>query len=130
MVDVILVEDTLSESALAYIAIALRRPGTRVAEVSSLEQARGLVERNGRKRPIVILGRRALCLGITEFMQAVGEGAAVVGLATEVRQECRSRALRAGVHALYERPFDWKQYAALVATILDQWTASPEAAHG
>ena len=118
MAEVILVEDTITDSALAYIAIALRRPGTRVAEATSLEHAAQLLRRNGEKPAVVILGWRALQQGVQAFIRTVGAGTAVVGIAKDVGEECRGRALRAGVRAVYERPIDWKDYATLIASVV------------
>jgi hypothetical protein len=122
MVEVILVEASLSESALACIAIALRRPGTRVAETRSLEQAADLVEKQGRAPALVILGWDALQRSLNAFVDSVGGNAAVVGLASDVGRASRERALRAGVRAIYERPADWKEYAAALAGLLDEWS--------
>jgi len=130
MADVILVEDTISDSALAYIAIALRRPGTLVAEARSLEHAAELVRRNRGTSPVVILGWRALQQGVQGFIRTVGAGAAVVGIAKHVGEECRGRALRAGVGAVYERPLEWREYASLMARVLEFWTPSREPLHG
>jgi DNA-binding response OmpR family regulator len=121
MVDVILVEESLSESALACIAIALRRPGTRVAEARSLQQAHDIVQRQADTPPLVILGWRALQLCLKPF------AGTVVGLASDVGEAQRERALRAGVRAIYDRPADWREYARVVENILAQWTPAPQA---
>jgi hypothetical protein len=119
MVEVILVEESFSESALACIAIALRRPGTRVAEARSLRDARDILERQAEAPPLVILGWRSLQLGLKPF------AATVVGLANDVGEAQRQRALRSGVRAIYGRPLDWRDYACVVENILAQWMPAP-----
>src|SRR5687767_920856 len=107
MVDVILVEESLSESALACIAIALRRPGTRVAEARNLGDAKGLLQRSSSASVLVILDWRALRNGLDAFFQAAGDRATVVGLAAHLGESARQRALHAGVRAIYDKPADW-----------------------
>jgi hypothetical protein len=119
MVEVILVEESFSESALACIAIALRRPGTRVAEARSVRHARAILERQAGVPPLVILGWRSLQLGLKPF------AATVVGLASDVGAPQRECALRAGVRAIYDRPLDWREYARVVENILAQWMPAP-----
>lgn len=121
MVEVVLVEESLSEFALACIAIALRRPGTRVAEARSLQQAHDIVQRQTGAPPLVILGWRSLQLCLKPL------AATVVGLASDVGEAQPERALHAGVRAIYERPLDWREYARVVENILAQWTPEPEA---
>jgi hypothetical protein len=119
MVEVILVEESVSESALACIAIALRRPGTRVAEARSLQDARGILERHAGAPPLLVLGWHSLQLGLEPF------AATVVALASEVGAPQRERALGAGVRAIYDRPLDWREYARVVDNILAEWMPGP-----
>src|SRR5688572_26645288 len=104
MVDVILVEESLSESALACIAIALRRPSTRGAEARNLDEAKKLMERLPAGRTLVILDWRALRNGLEPFFTVAAGGATVIGLAADLGEPGRERALRAGVKAIYEKP--------------------------
>jgi hypothetical protein len=129
MVEVILVEDSISESAIACIAIALRRPGTRVGEARNLREAGNMVD-GAAGTPLVILGARSLSEPLEAFMRLVGARAAVVGLANRIADATRERALRAGVRAVYERPLDWKDYAATVKSVLEHWIGSPELERG
>jgi hypothetical protein len=121
MVDVILVEESLSESALACIAIALRRPSTRVAEARNLGEAKKMMERLPAGSTLVILDGRALRNGLDPFLTAAAGRATVIGLAADLGEPGRERALRAGVKAIYEKPAEWQQYVGTVEAILGEW---------
>ena len=125
MVDVILVEESLSESALACIAIALRRPRLRVAEARNLGEAKNILTREPHGRVLVILGWQALRNGLDAFFAAAGAGATVIGLAAELGEAGRERALRAGVQAVYEKPADWNAYVGAMEGILSDWLRPP-----
>jgi DNA-binding response OmpR family regulator len=130
MVEVILVEESLTESALACIAIALRRPGTRVAEASNLYHAKDILQRQSGGSVLVILNWRALRNGLEDFFEAAAGRATVIGLAAELDERGRARALHAGVRAIYDKPADWKEYVSAVETILGEWLAAPAGASG
>jgi hypothetical protein len=121
MVDVILVEESASESALACIAIALRRPGTQVAEARDLREANALLRADPAGSPLVILGWRALRNGLEPFFETAGGRTTVVGFADEVGDSVRGRALQAGVRRIYERPVEWSAFAAAMERILGDW---------
>ena len=123
MVEVILVEDSLSQRALACIAIALRRPGTQVAEVCTLPHAAALIRTHPGKPSLVILGWRALQHELRPFMNALGKQTRVVGLASNVGRAARKRALCAGLHGIYEPPAEWGEYAALLKDIVEDGCA-------
>jgi hypothetical protein len=118
--DVVLVEESVSESALACIAIALRRPGTRVAEARSLKEATSFVQTDSPGPLLVILGSHALQQPLAPFIAAIGERAAVVALANGVSQAGRERALRAGLRAIYERPQEWRPFCDVLEKVLDE----------
>jgi DNA-binding response OmpR family regulator len=130
MVDVILVEESLSESALACIAIALRRPSARVAEARNLSEAKRIVEGLPGGKALVILGWRALRNGLDAFLAAAAGRATVIGLAADLGEPGKERALRAGVRAIYEKPADWREYVAAVEAILGDWLEAGVPASG
>jgi hypothetical protein len=125
MVDVILVEESLSESALACIAIALRRPGTRVAEARNLKEAKTILEGQSGSNVLVILGWRALRNGLEAFFEVAIGRAKVIGLAAAIGENGRRRALHAGVQAIYDKPAEWDSYVNAVETILGEGWPRP-----
>lgn len=124
MVDVILVEESLTESALACIAIALRKPSIRVAQARHLEDAKAILERNAARPVLVILGWRALRNGLDKFFAAAQGRATVIGVAADVGQAGRERALRLGVQAIYDKPVQWGQYVSVMEQALGEWLAA------
>ena len=125
MVDVLLVEESLSESALACIAIALRRPHARVAEARNLSEAKAFLDRAPGGRVLVILGWGALRNGLEGFFAAVRERVTVIGIAADVGEAARERALRLGVQAIYEKSSVWSEYVGAMESILGQWLTLP-----
>jgi hypothetical protein len=115
--DVILVEDTPTDAALAAIAIALRRPRARVREARSLDEALRLLA-DGAGPHVAILGFRAL-----KEAGAWPDGAAhrVVGFAAYLTQADRRRALESGVRAIYDRPQEWRPFCDALEKLLDDW---------
>ena len=128
MVDVILVEESLTESALACIAIALRRPATRVAEARNVAEARRLLERQSGGKVLVILCPEALRGGLDALLGAAASRGTVVGFAADLGESARQRAMRAGVQAIYEKPAEWKEYVCTVDSILSRWLVAPDGA--
>ena len=126
MVNVILVEESLSESALACIAIALRRPSARVTEARNLAEAKKVLGELPGGKALVILGWRALRDGLDAFV-AAATGATVIGFAGDLG-ESRERALRAGVRAIYDKPVEWSEYLGAMEAILGEWLAAPAGA--
>jgi hypothetical protein len=124
MVEIIIVEESRSEAALACIAIALRRPGTRVAEVRTLGEAATLVRKPGAPRYLVIVGWHALQRPLGRCLSTLGEGAAIVGLASNLG-EAAQRAVRAGIRRIYEKPVEWDRYLQTMQGILDDWMLPP-----
>ena len=114
MGDVILVEDNATDSGLAAIAIALRKPRARVREARSLDEALLLCA----EPCVVILGYRAL-------RDAAGKGERIrlpaVGFAAHVTDGDRRRALAAGIRQIYERPAAWRPYCDVLEKVLDEW---------
>jgi DNA-binding response OmpR family regulator len=125
MAEIILVEDQLTESALTCVAIALRRPGTQVAEVRDLRGAKALIQADPAGAPLVILGWRALRNGLEPFFNAIGGHATVVGFADEIGASARARALQAGVRRIYHKPAEWNAFAAAVEGMLADWSTFP-----
>ena len=121
MPDIVLVEDSNSESGLACIAIALRRPGVRVHEARDLQEALALLESGARPR-VVILGWRAL----RDAARLPKDGIPVVGFAASLTQTDKRRALDCGVRAIYERPTDWRPYCDALEELLDQWLGAKQ----
>jgi hypothetical protein len=121
MVDIIVVEESLSESALACIAIALRRPSTRVAQARDLIEAKRMLPRQSAAKVLVILGWRALRNGIVGFVEAASDHATVIGFAPDLGQTARERAIHAGVQAIYHKPIEWNEYLSAVEVILNEW---------
>ena len=119
MVDIILVEEDLTESALACIAIALRRPGTKVLEARSLGEARRLLAAGS--PALVVLGWTALRNGLEAFFEALHGRANVVGLAANLGKDGLERAARLGVKRVYHKPVEWKAYVGVVERLMVDW---------
>lgn len=120
MLEIIVVEESLAESALACIAIALRRPGTRVAEVRTLGEAARMAKKPDAPAYLIIVGWHALQQPLHHCLQALGERVAIVGLASNLG-EATQRALRAGVRRIYDKPVEWDRYIDTVERILQEW---------
>jgi hypothetical protein len=117
MADVVLVEDTPGDAALAGIAIALRRPRTRVRDARSLEEALRLLA-DGGEPGIAILGFRALK---EAAVRPNGMGRAVIGFAANLTEAERRRALESGVRAIYDRPKEWRPFCDALEKLLEDW---------
>jgi DNA-binding response OmpR family regulator len=117
MVEVVLVEDSSNESGLGCIAIALRRPGTRVHEARDLHEALALLESGSRPR-LAILGWRALKEASAQLAKS---GLPIVGFAARVTEADKRRALECGVRAIYDRPNDWRAYCDALEALLEEW---------
>ena len=115
MVSVVLVEADRTESAFACIAIALRRPRTKVVEVRSLGEAKARLV--GDAPRLVILGWTALHDRLESFFKGVPPCTAVVGLAANVSRDGLDRALRAGVKKVYGKPTEWRAYVNTIESI-------------
>ena len=126
MLEIVIVEESPSESALVCIAIALRRPGTRVSEVRSMKEAAERLCRPDAPRTLVILGWRALQQAVRPCIDKL-QAHAVVGFGSDLG-EVRPRALDLGVRQIYERPSEWKAFVQSVETMLRDWMLSPAAA--
>ena len=117
MAEVLIVEDTPSEASLAAIAIALRRPDTRVHEAHDLNEALNFLDFN--KAPAVaILGWRALKDAPAKLAK---RETAFIGFAANLTEAERSRAIEAGVRAIYERPQDWRPFCDALEGLLNDW---------
>ena len=121
MPDVLLVEDTPSEASLAAIAIALRRPGTRVHETHNLKEALRFLDLN-RAPAVAILGWRALKEAPAKLDK---RETAFIGFAANLTEGERSRAIEAGVRAIYERPRDWRPFCDALEGLLNDWLRAP-----
>jgi DNA-binding response OmpR family regulator len=117
MPDVLLVEDSSSESGLACIAIALRRPGIRVHEARNLQEAMPFLESDASPR-IAILGWRALKEASTRLAHSK---LPIIGFAANLTEADRRRALECGVRAIYDRPADWRPYCDALEGLLEEW---------
>jgi len=114
---ILLIEDSSSESGLACIAIALRRPGARVHEAPGLQEALAFLERDASAR-LVILGWRALKEAPAQLAKS---GLPIVGFAASLSEADKRRALECGVRAIYDRPNDWRAYCNALEALLDEW---------
>jgi CheY-like chemotaxis protein len=117
MPDVLLIEDSSSESRLACIAIALRRPDTRVHEARDLQEALTFLESDATPR-LAILGWRALKEAPARLATSK---VPLVGFAANLTDSDRQRALDAGVRVICDRPNDWRPYCDALEALLDEW---------
>jgi hypothetical protein len=109
---IVLVEDSPYESALAYLALSRNAPS--VIPVKDLRAAARLASGGG--VGMAILGSRAIARISDRHVRALGVPA--VGIGTRLTAEERSRALAAGVKAVYRRPSTWQAYLALIARLV------------
>ena len=129
---VLIVEDSDHESTLVTSAIALADPALEVRTVADL-QAANIYLTDGAstaKHWLIILGSRAL----RELKQAIkvhgNADVVVVGVGDEVQPSTRQRALQMGVLAVEDRPSTWKEYRALVDSIIRARLPKPDGAPG
>jgi hypothetical protein len=122
MPDILLIEDSPSESGLACIAIALRRPDTRVHEARDLQEALAFLEGNPRPR-VVILGWQALKQATARLVK---RNFAFIGFAANLTEADKRRALECGVRAIYDRPTDWRPYCDALEGLLDEWLGTKQ----
>ena len=104
--------------------------GTRVAEARNLREAKDILERQSGPSVVVILGWRALRNGLEAFFQEAAGRASVIGLAADIGESGRRRALDAGVQAIYDLPLEWKEYVNAEEMILGEWLPAPANASG
>jgi CheY-like chemotaxis protein len=113
--DMLVVEDNRTECGLACMAIALRRPGTRLRESRDVADALAIV---AQERPrLALLGWSAL----RDRPERLAKDLIVVGFAARLSDADKGRALAAGVRAVYDRPSEWELYCDTVETILNEW---------
>lgn len=126
MAELLLVDERADESALLYIAVSLRRPGTSVAE---LRQVAGvdafLAEGRARGRTLprlIIAGRQALlALAYRDAPPPWAGEIPVVGFAAALDMADAGRMRASGVREVHVRPVEWRPYCEAVAEILGRW---------
>jgi len=113
--EVILVEDSPYEPALAYLA--LTRETSSVVQVPDLRTAARLAYGGG--KGLAILGQRAIKRASNRQLRALGIPA--VGIGANLSEADDRRARAAGLSAVYRRPREWQAYLALLGQVLAEW---------
>lgn len=124
--ELLLVDERADESALLYIAVSLRRPGTSIAELRQLGAVEAfLAEARARGRALprlIIAGRQALlALAYRDVPPVWAAEIPVVGFAASLDLADAERMSSAGVREIHVRPLEWRPYCEAVAAILGRW---------
>jgi len=126
MAELLLVDERVDESALLYIAVSLRRPGTTIAELRQVAGVEALLAearaRGGPLPRLVIAGRQALlALAYRDPPPPWAAEIPVVGFAAALDLADAERMRTAGVREIHARPVEWRPYCETVAAILGRW---------
>jgi len=125
--DVLIIDGSSHEAALAASAIMLHEPSLRVQIAETAQAALRALEAGPHPR-LVILGRDALAHA-AEFGTLLRNrrfAALRLIVLAPIDAQVSPDSNRAGVHAIYERPEGWPQYRDLMAGIIARWLKKRE----
>jgi ketopantoate hydroxymethyltransferase len=112
----VLVIEEGAEATLVCAALALR-PELTVLDAPDVAAALARLGPGG--VALAIAGGAALSGSPHDLVQALGaRGIPVIGVAAGLAPQARQRALAAGVREIYDRPAEWRPYAALIGTLV------------
>jgi hypothetical protein len=114
----VLVIEEGAEATLVCAALALR-PQLTVLDAPDVAAALARLGPHPGGVALAIAGGAALSGSPHELVQALGaRGIPVIGVAAGLAPQARQRALAAGVREIYDRPAEWRPYAALIGTLV------------
>ena len=118
---VLVIEESATEAALMAAGFALH-PEVRVLDAGDEGEAAKRLEKPAAPVVLAIAGSSALATPATKLFKRLGaEGIPVVGIAANLSDVDKGRALKAGVQEVHDRPTEWRSYAELIESLVTRY---------
>lgn len=118
---VLVIEESATEAALMAAGFALH-PEVRVLDAGDEGEAAKRLEKPAAPVVLAIAGSTALSTPATNLFKRLGaEGIPVVGIAANLSDVDKGRALKAGVQEVHDRPTEWRSYAELIESLVTRY---------
>jgi chemotaxis response regulator CheB len=120
-VTVLVIEESATEAALMAAGFALH-PEVRVLDAGDEGGAAKRLEKPAAPVVLAIAGAAALSNPATSLFKRLGaQGIPVIGIAANLSDADKGRALKAGVQEVHERPTEWPSYAQLIESLVSRY---------